>query len=102
METRPERPDDHDRVDAVIRAAFGDHGEIVGHVMFTASLLDAPRRPSLRIPEAAFQALELPAHEPWMTGTHVYAAAFWSHDAVGLRDDPAGGDGPAPARTPSP
>ena len=43
------------------------------------------RRPSLRIPEAAFQAVLLPAHEPWMTGTHVYAEAFWRHDAVGLR-----------------
>ncbi len=43
------------------------------------------RRPSLRIPEAAFQVYELPAHEPWMTGTLVYAAEFWHHDAVGLR-----------------
>jgi putative acetyltransferase len=44
------------------------------------------RRPSLRIPPAAFQAFLLPAYEPWMTGTHVYAEAFWRHDAVGLRD----------------
>lgn len=44
------------------------------------------RRPSLRIPEHAFQALRLPAYEPWMTGTLVYAEAFWRHDAVGLRD----------------
>jgi len=43
------------------------------------------RRPSLRIPEAAFQAVLLPTHEPWMTGTHVYAETFWRHDAVGLR-----------------
>ena len=43
------------------------------------------RRPSLRIPEPAFQAVLLPAHEPWMTGTHVYAEAFWRHDAVGVR-----------------
>lgn len=128
-----------------------DAGDIVGHVMFTPSLLDAPRRlvnvqvlspmavlpqcqrqgvgtaliragvqamtersvpvvflegdpgyysrlgfeagaaqgfhkASLRIPEAAFQAIRLPAHEPWMTGTLVYAEAFWRHDAVGLRD----------------
>jgi putative acetyltransferase len=43
------------------------------------------RRPSLRIPEPAFQVYELPAHEPWMTGTLVYAEEFWRHDAVGLR-----------------
>ena len=131
-----------------------DDGEIVGHVMFTRSLLDAPRRlvdvqvlsplavapayqrkgvgaelvnagiaqmaeqgtpvvflegspsyysrfgfaagaeqgfrrPSLRIPDAAFQALRLGSHEPWMTGTLVYAHAFWEHDAVGLRDPAA-------------
>jgi len=47
------------------------------------------RRPSLRIPEPAFQAVLLPAYEPWMTGTHVYAEAFWRHDAVGLRDPDA-------------
>ncbi len=128
-----------------------ERGEVVGQVMFTPSLLDAPRRlvpvqvlsplgvvpwrqrhgigsalvrrgleilvgravpllfvegppqyysrfgfrpgaeqgfrkPSLRIPDAAFQALQLPSYEPWMTGTLVYAEAFWSHDAVGLRD----------------
>lgn len=44
------------------------------------------RRPSLRTPEAAFQALRLPAHESWMTGTLVFAETFWRHDAVGLRD----------------
>lgn len=44
------------------------------------------RKPSLRIPDAAFQALRLPAYEPWMTGTLVYSAPFWEHDAVGLRD----------------
>lgn len=47
------------------------------------------RKPSLRIPDAAFQALLLPAHEPWMTGTLVYNEVFWRHDAVGLRDAPA-------------
>jgi putative acetyltransferase len=30
--------------------------------------------------------LRLPAYEPWMTGTLVYAEPFWRHDAVGLRD----------------
>ena len=44
------------------------------------------RKPSLRIPDPAFQALRLPSYEPWMTGTLVYAEAFWRHDAVGLRD----------------
>ena len=44
------------------------------------------RKPSLRIPDAAFQVLLLPAYEPWMTGTLVYSEPFWRHDAVGLRD----------------
>jgi putative acetyltransferase len=44
------------------------------------------RKPSLRIPDAAFQVLPLPAYEPWMTGTLVYAQPFWRHDCVGLRD----------------
>ena len=44
------------------------------------------RRPSLRIPEEAFQVAPLPAYEPWMTGTLVYRQAFWDHDAVGLRE----------------
>jgi putative acetyltransferase len=44
------------------------------------------RKPSLRIPDAAFQALPLAAYEPWMTGTLVYSDVFWQHDAVGLRD----------------
>ncbi|HEY1178734.1 MAG TPA: N-acetyltransferase [Phytomonospora sp.] len=44
------------------------------------------RRPSLRIPEPAFQVVKLPAYESWMTGTLVYAEAFWRHDCVGLRD----------------
>ncbi len=30
------------------------------------------RPPSLRIPDAAFQAIRLVGHEPWMTGTLVY------------------------------
>jgi putative acetyltransferase len=132
----------------------GADGQIVGHVMFTRSLLDAPRRlaevhvlsplavmpeyrergigsalvrkglkvlaaravplvflegdpgyysrfgfapggdlgfrkPSLRIPDGAFQAIRLPAYEPWMTGTLVYAEPFWEHDSVGLRDPSA-------------
>lgn len=45
------------------------------------------RKPSLRIPDAAFQAVPLPAHERWMTGTLVYSDTFWQYDAVGLRDE---------------
>lgn len=44
------------------------------------------RKPSLRIPDAAFQVMKLSAYEPWMTGTLVYADAFWRHDLVGRRD----------------
>jgi putative acetyltransferase len=43
------------------------------------------RKPSLRIPDAGFQAFRLPAYEDWMTGTLVYDAAFWRNDCVGLR-----------------
>jgi putative acetyltransferase len=43
-------------------------------------------RPSLRIPERAFQVAVLPMHEQWMVGRLVYAEAFWSTDTVGLRD----------------
>jgi putative acetyltransferase len=44
------------------------------------------RKPSLRIPDAAFQAICLEGYESWMTGTLVYPDAFWRCDAVGLRD----------------
>lgn len=44
------------------------------------------RSPSLRIPDPAFQVKRLRAYAPWMTGTHVYAQAFWDLDCVGLRD----------------
>jgi putative acetyltransferase len=44
------------------------------------------RRPSLRIPEPAFQVVRLPGYEPWMTGTLVYSRVFWDLDCVGLRD----------------
>lgn len=47
------------------------------------------RRPSRRIPEAAFQVVALSAYEPWMTGTLVYSATFWDHDCVGRRDPAA-------------
>jgi putative acetyltransferase len=179
MQVRPERPDDRDAVREVQRQAFGDRGDdvvklvdalrvtitleqglstvaedggkILGHVMFTTSLLDAPRRlvdvevlsplgvapghqgrgvgsalvrhglaaaaeqgaplvflegdpgyysrfgftpgrelgfrkPSLRIPDQAFQVFKLPAFEPWMSGTLVYADTFWRYDCVGRRE----------------
>jgi putative acetyltransferase len=182
VDVRPEARSDWSAVRAVHLAAFGDHGQvvanlvddlrdavargeglslvadergqIVGHVMFSPSLLDAPeclvrvqvlspigvvpacqkqgvattligrglellversvplvflegppayytrfgfqpaadhgfRKPSLRIPDAAFQVLPLPAYEPWMTGTLVYAEPFWRHDCVGLREPSA-------------
>ena len=44
------------------------------------------RKPSLRIPDAAFQVLRLPAYAPWMTGTLVYSETFWRNDVVGLRE----------------
>jgi len=56
---------------------------------FTAGTGQGFRKPSLRIPDAAFQAIRLPSYEPWMTGTFVYAETFWRHDAVGLRDPDA-------------
>jgi putative acetyltransferase len=53
------------------------------------------RRPSLRIPEPAFQVVRLPAYEPWMTGTLVYSRVFWDLDCVGLREVSRGADTPA-------
>ena len=47
------------------------------------------RKPSLRIPDWAFQVIKLSAYEPWMTGTFVYAKTFWKHDCVGMRDQNA-------------
>jgi putative acetyltransferase len=44
------------------------------------------RKPSIRIPDDAFQVMLLAGYEPWMTGTLVYAEPFWDLDCVGLRD----------------
>ncbi len=44
------------------------------------------RRPSLRIPEPAFQVVRHATYEPWMTGTLVYSRVFWDLDCVGLRE----------------
>jgi putative acetyltransferase len=43
------------------------------------------RRPSLRIPEPAFQLKRLPAYEPTLSGTLVYPEPFWAFDCVGRR-----------------
>ena len=44
------------------------------------------RKPSLRIPDEAFQVAVLDAYESWMTGTLVYPQTFWDLDLVGLRE----------------
>jgi hypothetical protein len=45
------------------------------------------RRPSERIPDAAFQVLLFSNWQDWMVGALVYPDVFWRHDAVGLRGD---------------
>lgn len=62
----------------------GDPG-YYGRRGFVAGASLGLRRPSTRIPPAAFQAVTLAAHEPWMTGTFVYPDVFWRLDCVGLR-----------------
>ena len=58
------------------------------------------RKPSLRIPDAAFQVITLPSHERWMTGTLVYPEPFWRHDLVGLRHSNTDSDDDAPSPPP--
>ncbi|MBE1492723.1 GNAT family N-acetyltransferase [Plantactinospora soyae] len=53
---------------------------------FSAAVEHDFRKPSLRIPDPAFQVVKLSAYEPWMTGTFVYSNIFWEHDCVGLRE----------------
>jgi putative acetyltransferase len=43
------------------------------------------RRPSLRIPEPAFQLKRLPGYHDGLVGTLVYPEPFWALDCVGLR-----------------
>lgn len=63
----------------------GDPG-YYSRIGFTAGGDHGFRKPSLRIPDRAFQVVRLAAWEPWMTGTFVYSSVFWEHDCVGLRD----------------
>jgi len=63
----------------------GDPGYYVRHGFVPGEPLGF-RKPSLRIPDAAFQVVVLPSHESWMTGTLVYAWPFWALDCVGLRE----------------
>ena len=78
-------------VDEAARAGFpaifleGDPG-YYARLGFVAAPPLGFRKPSLRIPDAAFQVALLPEYEPWMTGTLVYAEPFWDLDCVGLRD----------------
>lgn len=58
-----------------------------GRIGFEAAGPLGFRRPSLRIPEAAFQVVRMPGWEPWMTGTLVYSHVFWDLDCVGLREE---------------
>lgn len=43
-------------------------------------------RPSVRIPDPAFQVVAFDSREPWMAGRLVYCDPFWALDCVGLRD----------------
>ncbi|HZN71389.1 MAG TPA: N-acetyltransferase [Micromonosporaceae bacterium] len=53
---------------------------------FTTASVAGFRKPSLRIPDAAFQVVRLSSYEPWMAGTLVYSEPFWALDCVGLRE----------------
>jgi putative acetyltransferase len=54
---------------------------------FVAAATRGFTRPSVRIPNPAFQVVVLAAWQDWMAGTLVYPDAFWLCDAVGLRGD---------------
>jgi putative acetyltransferase len=53
---------------------------------FVAGATRGFTRPSVRIPDAAFQVVVLPAWEGWIAGALVYPDAFWAMDSVGLRE----------------
>ena len=61
------------------RAFYGKRGFVRGASL---QLL----RPSLRIPEPAFQVARLSRYESWMTGHVIYPESMWETDSVGLRD----------------
>jgi predicted N-acetyltransferase YhbS len=92
VDVRAEATSDWSAVRTVHLAAFGDHGQVVANLV--DDLRDAVARDeglSLVAEERKrivghVQVLRLPAYEPWMTGTLVYAEPFWRHDAVGLRE----------------
>ena len=65
----------------------GDPAYYAGSAFEPAARLGVTR-PSMRIPEPAFQLMRLPGYESWMTGPLVYPDTFWEFDCVGLREDP--------------
>ncbi len=91
METRAERPGDHEAVRDVHRRAFdGGHGDVAARPAGSAAGAGLGfGKPSPRIPDAAVRAVTFTAHEPWTTGTLVHPATFRELDRVGLRDQHA-------------
>jgi len=83
---------------ALVRAAIASAKELATPLLF---LEGSPRyyprfgfepggqhgflRPSVRIPEPAFQVMVLSHWQDWMVGALVYPEVFWRHDSVGLR-----------------
>jgi putative acetyltransferase len=74
-----------DELDTPIVVLEGDPAYYSRHG-FEAGRDSGLRRPSLRIPEEAFQCRHLSSWKEWMCGTVVYAEPFWDLDAVGLRE----------------
>jgi putative acetyltransferase len=56
-----------------------------GQVGFERAIALGFRKPSLRIPDEAFQCCRLSNFSPELEGTVVYPDAFWRTDSVGLR-----------------
>lgn len=61
-------------------------GDCYGARGFVSGASQGFDRPSVRIPERAFQVAVLTSHEPWMVGRLVYPEAFWLTDTAGVRD----------------